>query len=363
MGSIKAPSLCFHLQLHTLHLPKTKDNCKPFYISLKSPLWIITSPHSHRNPCQFPVSMASPKIPLYPVSHRPTSSLYQVQKTLSRSISENIVVSLVAALLFLGSFGVNARVSLAQPVQASNSRATMMNDRKDSQMGSIEAEEMYEKLLQKEPQNVEVLKVVVYSKMRRGQTKDALKYVGRLVEIDPEEIEWKLLEAFCYEMMGQLSNAKMLFTEILKENPLLVRALHGLAMVMHKNVEGHAVFEMLNKALQLARQGRRTTEERNIIILMAQMHLLQGDLKEALKRFEDLVNENPRDFRPYLFQGIIYSLLDRKDEAAEHFKTYQSLVPEEFPQRRFLDDLVMAAKPKSRELLQKELEVELSCRK
>lgn len=44
---------------------------------------------------------------------------------------------------------------------------------------------------------------------------------------------------------------------------------------MHKNREGPAVFEMLNKALELARSEKRVTEERNIKILIAQMHVVK----------------------------------------------------------------------------------------
>lgn len=51
--------------------------------------------------------------------------------------------------------------------------------------------------------------------------------------------------------------------------------LQGLAMVMHKNNEGSAVFEMLYKALGLARHENRVTEERNIKILIAQMHVVK----------------------------------------------------------------------------------------
>jgi len=46
-------------------------------------------------------------------------------------------------------------------------------------------------------------------------------------------------------------------------------------MSMHKNHEGDAVFDMLNKALELACHKNRVTEERNIKILIAQMHLVQ----------------------------------------------------------------------------------------
>lgn len=46
-------------------------------------------------------------------------------------------------------------------------------------------------------------------------------------------------------------------------------------MVMHKNREGAAVFEMLERALEVARREKRVNEERNIRILTAQMHLIQ----------------------------------------------------------------------------------------
>lgn len=58
-------------------------------------------------------------------------------------------------------------------------------------------------------------------------------------------------------------------------------------------------------------------------------------------------------------QGIIYSLLDKKKEAQEQFETYRSLVPEEFPQRGFLDDVVLAAKSTTWEQLQKEFKADV----
>ena len=46
-------------------------------------------------------------------------------------------------------------------------------------------------------------------------------------------------------------------------------------MVMHKNKEGAAVFEMLDRALEVARRENKVNEERNIRILVAQMHLIK----------------------------------------------------------------------------------------
>ncbi|XP_030463332.2 protein SLOW GREEN 1, chloroplastic [Syzygium oleosum] len=301
----------------------------------------------------------SPFIPPDGDRHEPRVLLSPASKSL-KFLSEKLVICLLGSLVFVGF--VRSKPSFAIPAQASESGPQTGEAQKEESVEGEEEEreeEMSERLLETDPTNVEALKVVLYGKMRRGKTKEAVKYVQRLVDVEPDEVEWRLLLALFHETLGQLSTAKRLFREILEETPLLLRALHGLAMAMHKNQEGPAVFEMLNEALELARREKRVTEERNIRILIAQMHVVEGDLNAGLKDFQDLVNENPRDFRPYLCQGIIYSLLDKKKEAQEQFETYRSLVPEEFPQRGFLDDVVLAAKSTTWEQLQKEFKADV----
>lgn len=105
---------------------------------------------------------------------------------------------------------------MAQPVQESE----VFEEKGD------EGEEMCERLLQENPRDVEVLKMVVNVKMRRGKSGEAVGIVERLIELQPSEMEWRLLQALCYEMMGDLSKAKSLFKNILNQKPLLLRALH-----------------------------------------------------------------------------------------------------------------------------------------
>lgn len=123
------------------------------------------------------------------------------------------MVFLVGSLFFLSSL--HARPALSVPVNTTS-----------TQNEEIDNEDMYVKILDKDPKNVEVLKMILYGKMRRGKTKEAVEYVERLISVEPDELEWGLLQALCYEMMGQLSKAKRLFKEILEERPLLLRALH-----------------------------------------------------------------------------------------------------------------------------------------
>ncbi|XP_071732299.1 protein SLOW GREEN 1, chloroplastic [Rutidosis leptorrhynchoides] len=290
-----------------------------------------------------------------PTSYYPLiTSSSSPHKEFTKFMSEKIVTLLVGSFIFMGFF--NKKPVLAQPSQS--------HSQTESQSFDFDEEEMmYMKLLDGNPKDVEILKSVFNAKMKRGKTKEAIEYVERLIAIEPKEVEWRLLQALCYEMIGDYNKAKNLFKNILKERPLLLRALHGLAMVMHKNLEGPAVFEMLNKSLEIAHQTKKVADERNIRILIAQMHVVKGELDDALKLFKDLIDENPRDFRPYLCQGIIYSLLDRKEEAEEQFLIYQSLLPDEFPQRGFLDDVVLAAKTEIRQQNKKGLKPEFLYKK
>ncbi|KAK1371627.1 protein SLOW GREEN 1, chloroplastic [Heracleum sosnowskyi] len=327
----------------------------------------ITSlnPHTLKHPSIFLTSKLKPtksfnlshKISIKNPISSPISCSFSVKNEILKSFSEKIGFLLVGSFLFLGFLG--AKPVLAQQVSYSDS--TEQNE--VTQVSEDEDEEMYLKVLEKDPRNVGALKVMVSGKMKKGNPKEAVKYVERLIRVEPNEVEWRLLQALCYEMSGELSKAKKLFKEILKTRPLLLRALHGLAMVMHKNLEGPAVFEMLDKALKTARRRKRVIEERNIRILIAQMHVVKGELEEGMEIYKDLIVENPTDFRPYLCQGIVYSLLDKKKEAEEQFEIYRSLVPEEFPQRGFLDDVVVAAKTESRQQLEKEFGAEYTQKK
>ncbi|GFP97340.1 protein slow green 1 chloroplastic [Phtheirospermum japonicum] len=315
---------------------------------------ITNSPSSifHHPKLRQPVK--KPHISSIPISKHPMlACVSPPQKSIPKFFVEKIATVLLGSLVFTGYL--KSRPVIAQPVQESE----VLGEKSDSQFEKIddsEEEIMCVKLLQQNPKNIDALKMVVNMKMKKGKTSEAVEYVEKLIELQHNEMEWRLLQALCYEMMGDLSTAKSLFKNILKQKPLLLRALHGLAMVMHKNKEGPAVFEMLEGASEVARQAKRVNEERNIRILVAQMHIIKGNLEEALENLQDLIEENSRDFRPYLCQGIVYSLLEKKKEAEESFEMYRSLVPGEFPQRGFLDDVVLAAKTDSKQQLEKELQ-------
>lgn len=131
---------------------------------------------------------------------------------------------LIGSFLLSGCF--SKRAALAEAAPSVSSDVVLEEKVKSAEEKNEEEEEMWEKVLEKDPKNVEALKVALYGKIRRGKSKEAVKFVEDLIAAEPKEVEWRLLLALCYETMGQLSKAKRLFREILKKRPLLLRALH-----------------------------------------------------------------------------------------------------------------------------------------
>lgn len=182
---------------------------------------------------------------------------------------------------------------------------------------------------------VESLKSLLQQVMAAGKDQEALEVVKKLVSAQPEETEWKFLMARMLIEMGSIQDARDVFEEILKLNPLNVEALFENALLMDRCGEGGAVVLRLEEALKIA-EGDKAKEARDVRLIMAQIQFLQKNVDVALRQYEELGREDPNDFRPYFCKGMIYSLLDRDKEASEQFAKYRQLWPKKFEVEGYL---------------------------
>jgi tetratricopeptide (TPR) repeat protein len=119
--------------------------------------------------------------------------------------------------------------------------------------------------------------------------------------------------------MGRVQDARNVFEEILVYNPLSFEALFENPLLMDRCGEGEAVIRRLQEALDIAGEENKVKEARNVRLIMAQMQFLQKNVEKALKSYQELSKEDPKDFGPYFCRGIIYSLLDRNEGVKEQF--------------------------------------------
>lgn len=200
----------------------------------------------------------------------------------------------------------------------------------------IEPTSPLSELLESTPEAVKTLRSLLQQKLENGEDEEALKILERLVTAQPDETEWKFLMARLLGEMGRTENARQVFEEILQRNPLSFEALFENALLMDRSGEGDAVLQRLEDALAVAEAENMVKEIRDVRLIIAQIQFLQKNVDEALKSYEQLTREDPKDFRPYFCRGMIYSLLDKNVEAKEQFAKYRELSPKKFEVEGYL---------------------------
>ncbi|XP_027351790.1 protein SLOW GREEN 1, chloroplastic-like [Abrus precatorius] len=210
---------------------------------------------------------------------------------------------------------------------------------------SEEAERVLEERLSSNPGDKEALQALMECKIRARNVDGAIEVLDRLIELEPEEWEWPLLKANMYIYNGDNERARILFEDILKRDPLRVEAFHGLVMASSESNESlKGVLKRVEQAVENCKKQKKDSDVRDFKLLIAQIKVMEGNFSEALKAYQELVKEEPRDFRPYLCQGIIYTLLKKNDEAEKQFNKFRRLVPKDHPYKEYLEDNMFASK-------------------
>ncbi|KVH95641.1 protein SLOW GREEN 1, chloroplastic [Cynara cardunculus var. scolymus] len=180
------------------------------------------------------------------------------------------------------------------------------------------------------------MKTLLQEKLEAGEDEESLKILKKLVSAQPNNLEWKFLMARLLNEMGEVEPAREALEEILTQNPLSFEALFENALLMDRCGEGEAVIKRLEKALEIAEEEQKEKEARDVRLIIAQVQFLQKNIEEALRSYDDLVNDDPNDFRPYFCKGMIYSLMDKNDEAKDQFAKYRELSPKKFEVEGYL---------------------------
>ncbi|KAF2320976.1 hypothetical protein GH714_032331 [Hevea brasiliensis] len=212
-------------------------------------------------------------------SHKPNtnfssiSSLRTVRASSDHTHRPSVLKSLTKAAILIGfTVSVAARFSVL-PARAETS-PTLTENRP-----TLDEEEEAEREKQK---------------LENGEDEEALKVLERLVDAQPSVTEWKFL------------------------------------------IARKAVIRRLQEALDIAKEENKVKEARDVRFIMAQIQFLQKNVEEALKSYQELSKEDPNDFRPYFCRGMIYSLLDKNEEAREQFAKYRKLSPKKFEVEGYL---------------------------
>ncbi|XP_058737871.1 protein SLOW GREEN 1, chloroplastic-like [Vicia villosa] len=289
---------------------------------------------------------SSPNDPAFhqPRNLPPLPNPFQALTSLFSPVVKTTCIILAATAFFFTRFHHSPVIAatLATPASVETSPEAENENASEGE----QAEKLIEERLSQNPNDAEALRSLMEVKIKARKVDEAIGIINRLIEIEPEEMEWPLLKANMYIYNDDHETAKKLFEEILQRDPLRVEAYHGLVMASSDSSESNepsnetmkGLLQRVEKALELCKKQKRVSDVRDFRLLVAQIKVMEGNFSEALKAYQELVKEEPRDFRPYLCQGIIYTLLRKKDEAEKQFDQFRRLIPKNHPYREYFDD-------------------------
>ncbi|KAK8561822.1 hypothetical protein V6N12_048881 [Hibiscus sabdariffa] len=216
---------------------------------------------------------------------------------------------------------------------------------KDTVASLQNQEKALQQKLGKNPNDVETLRSLMEVRIKLKKLQQAVEVINRLIQLEPSDPEWPMLKAQIHSYAGDFDKAKKDFEEILAKDPDRVEAFHGLVMAYSDSGQKLKELEKrIEGAMDKCKKEHKTKDFRDFKLLIAQIRVIEGKHSEALKVYEALVKEEPKDFRPYLCMGIIYTLLKKKNEADKQFEKFRKLVPKNHPYREYFVDNMLATK-------------------
>eukprot|EP00268_Persea_americana_P021613 TRINITY_DN2154_c1_g1_i1.p1 TRINITY_DN2154_c1_g1~~TRINITY_DN2154_c1_g1_i1.p1 ORF type:complete len:371 (+),score=79.44 TRINITY_DN2154_c1_g1_i1:281-1393(+) len=258
------------------------------------------------------------------------------------SLLKSISISIAALALLLARFPTKPAFA-ASPAPPSTVESILSDS--DS-VSEADKEKALEEQLNSHPDDVKALKSLMECRIKLQKVPQAIETIERLIQLEPKEKEWPLLRAHLHLHGGDVDVAKSVFEDIIAADPFRVEAYHGLIMAVAQSEPGDmdALIKRIGDVMELCKKERRKEDLRDFKLLVAQLRVIEGKYEEALKLYGELVKEEPGDFRPYLCQGIIYTLIGKKDKAEKQFEKYQSLVPKGHPYAQYFNENVLATK-------------------
>ncbi|GKV30066.1 hypothetical protein SLEP1_g38927 [Rubroshorea leprosula] len=333
---------CTHQPLLNLSLNHRRPS---FPKPLSSVSYRTLRPSSSSSPfklCSIRASSSSP-----PSSSGPLHRILQTHKpsllqTITPILKTTCIAVAATALFFLR---LNHKPVIAAPATTAATVESGTKESTDSDVSLEEQERTLDEYLIRYPDDLKALRSLMEVKIKLGKLQEAIEVINRMIELEPEEIEWQMLKAQIRTFSGEHESAKKEFEAILVKDPYRVEAYHGLVMAYSDSGQELKELEKrISEAMEKCKKEKKTKDLRDFKLLIAQIRLIEDEHFAALKIYQELVKEEPRDFRPYLCMAIIYTLLKKKDEAEKHFAKFRNLVPKSHPYRQYFDDSMFATK-------------------
>ncbi|HEY9878578.1 MAG TPA: tetratricopeptide repeat protein [Leptolyngbyaceae cyanobacterium] len=193
----------------------------------------------------------------------------------------------------------------------------------------------YELVLQREPDNQAALRGLVESRIQLGDLKGIVDPLTKLADLNPDQPDYKVLLGQTKQQLGDLEGAAQSYRQVLDKQPGNMNALQGLVALLVQQDRPQAAVGLLQDTLKDAEKLGTTdpavaVDVTSVKLLLAQVYVEEKKVDQALKLYDETIEESGQDFRPVLAKALVLQEQGRQDEAKPLFDQALAIAPAQY---------------------------------
>ena len=192
----------------------------------------------------------------------------------------------------------------------------------------------YELVLQREPENQTALRGLLELRLQLGDIPGAIVPLEKLASLNPEEPTYSLLLAQAKQQTNDREGAAETYRKLLTSNPGNLDALQGLVGLLLQQERPEAALGLLQDTLKLAEQANvdtpSTIDVTAVQLILGQVYAEQGRFDEAIGVYDQVITQDPADFRPLLAKAIVLTTQGKTEEAVPLLESAMAFAPSQY---------------------------------
>lgn len=192
----------------------------------------------------------------------------------------------------------------------------------------------YELVLEREPENQTALKGLVEARIQLGDLQGVVEPLTKLAELNPDLPDYRVLLGQTKQQLGDLEGAAQAYRQVLDKQPGNMNALQGLVALLVQQNRSQAAVGLLQDTLKdaekLSTTGGNTVDVTSVKLLLAEVYVEDEKVDQALKLYDEAIQESGQDFRPVLAKALVLQKQGRQDEAKPLFEQALAMAPAQY---------------------------------
>ncbi len=194
--------------------------------------------------------------------------------------------------------------------------------------------EGFEAVLKSDPKNQTALIGLVNLRNQLGKVKETIEPLQTLSDAFPDTPEYRMTLAKTYLELKDTKNAAAEYRKILTTKPGYIPALQSVVGLELNDKRPEAAIGLLQDTLKTAETANKiqanAVDTGSVRWILGEVYRQQNRLDDSIATYDQMIKENPKDFRPYVGKAQLRQVQGKDDEAKKLFDKGLELAPADF---------------------------------